>query len=137
MCITLNVRIIIKYTLGRISIHTNGSNNICVNHARKWNMTLIWTKQSIKHLSWLFCIQICISTRLIKWKTITFNILIIILVHVIIMLKVNLHHTKSIGIWKGTIWYVNVEVICCDFWTTKEKILPSLLLCIIFHRGIN
>ncbi len=35
------MRTITKYTLGRISIHTNGSNNICVDHARKWNMTLI------------------------------------------------------------------------------------------------
>jgi hypothetical protein len=26
-------------------------------------------------------------------------------------LKANLHHTKNIGIWKGKISYVNVEVI--------------------------
>jgi len=38
------------------------------------------------------------STRLIKWKTITFNILIVSLIHVIITLKENLHHKKSIGI---------------------------------------
>jgi hypothetical protein len=35
LCITLDVRTITKYTLGRISIHANGSNNICVDHPRK------------------------------------------------------------------------------------------------------
>jgi hypothetical protein len=35
LCITLDLRIITKYTLGRVLIHTNGSNNICVNHPRK------------------------------------------------------------------------------------------------------
>jgi len=46
------------------------------------------------HLSWLFCIQVCTSTRLIKWKTITFNILIVPRRQAIITLKENLHHTK-------------------------------------------
>jgi hypothetical protein len=59
----------------------------------------------------------------------------------IITLKENLRHIKSIGIWKGTIWYVNVEVICYDVQTTKEKVLPSLCLhcvfCIILRRGIS
>jgi hypothetical protein len=50
------------------------------------------------HLSWLFCIQLCPSTRLIKWKTIPFNILIVPLRQAIITLKENLHHTKSTGI---------------------------------------
>jgi hypothetical protein len=48
----------------------------------------------------IFYIQICINTRLIEWKTITFNILIVPLVHAIITLKENLQHTKSIGILK-------------------------------------
>jgi hypothetical protein len=43
---------------------------------------------------------------LIEWKTITFNNLIVPFIHAIITLKENLRHTKNIGIWKGTIWYI-------------------------------
>jgi hypothetical protein len=35
LCITLDVKTIIKYTLGKVSIHTNDANNICVDHPRK------------------------------------------------------------------------------------------------------
>jgi hypothetical protein len=35
LCITLDVKTITKYTLDKILIHINGSNNICVDHPRK------------------------------------------------------------------------------------------------------
>jgi hypothetical protein len=47
-----------------------------------------------KTINLTFCIQICINIKLIEWKIITFNILIIPLIHAIITLKKNLHHTK-------------------------------------------
>jgi hypothetical protein len=35
LCIILDVRTITNYTLGRVLIHTNNSNNVCVNHQKK------------------------------------------------------------------------------------------------------
>jgi hypothetical protein len=58
----------------------------------------------IKIINLTFKLEILYSNmrkyKLIKWKTITFNILIIPLIHVIMTLKENLHHTKNIDIWK-------------------------------------
>jgi hypothetical protein len=103
LCITLYVKTITNYTLGKILIHTKSSNNVCVDHARKWNMTLIW----IKKIDLTFKLDILYSNmhkyKVDRMKTNTFNILIIPLLQVIKTLKENLHYTKNIGIWKEII----------------------------------